>query len=112
MQIPEEEHGSVEDTLSALQRVLTTTEVEAITQVNGAFAICIAESGPVMQYLGAGYYVKRAPLSVKRMLELRVSAAKEKAPPSQKNQTAEPEHGHTTEGDTIEIIERYDSSDE
>ncbi|GBE62361.1 vacuolar sorting-associated 37D, putative [Babesia ovata] len=109
---PVEEHDSVEETLSALQRVLTTTEVEAMAQVNNAYTLCLAESGPIMQYLGAGYYVKRAPLTVKKMLELRLSVAKEKTPPSTQKQTTKTETMHTVEGDTIEIIERYDSSDE
>ncbi|GIX65525.1 vacuolar sorting-associated 37D, putative [Babesia caballi] len=123
---PSDVAAELRATMGALDRVMTRAEVEAMATVSSAYVGCSAESGPVMQYIGAGYYAKRAPLVVKGALERQLAkatadAAAEKQEPEAKEKTAPPPVRHsmraqpcttTQESDTIEIIERYDSSDE
>ncbi|GFE53958.1 sodium channel type 2 subunit alpha-like, putative [Babesia ovis] len=120
--------AEIEATLGAIDRVMNKLEVETLTSVNTAYATCSAECGPIMQYIGAGYYVKRAPMVVKRALEHRKKMAQkeEEEKVIRVKQEASKEAQHTKvrcrvnmpeltvvqAGDTIEIVERYDSSDE
>ncbi|ORM40571.1 uncharacterized protein BXIN_2054 [Babesia sp. Xinjiang] len=67
----------IEATLGAIERVMNKAEVETLASVNSAYANCTSECGPLMQYIGAGYYVKRAPLVIKRVLERGLAMANE-----------------------------------
>nr|BAN64893.1 hypothetical protein BEWA_015340 [Babesia bovis] len=105
------ELDDVEATLGAIDRVMNKVEVETLASINTAYITCSSECGPRMQYLGAGYYVKRAPMVVRNMLERRKEQL-EKEPVIQIKQDVPKHKEIPKDGDTIEIVERYDSSDE
>ncbi|KAK1441932.1 hypothetical protein BgAZ_502640 [Babesia gibsoni] len=111
MEAPLDRVESFEATIAVVDRTLSTTEVESLAAIRSAYTMCTAESGPLLQYLGAGYYVKRAPMSVKSDLEKKLKKAKEEAEKSAAKPVAEDKATKEAD-DTIEIVERYDSSDE
>ncbi|KAK1939723.1 hypothetical protein X943_002597 [Babesia divergens] len=102
--------AALDATIAAVDRAMNTTEIEGMVSVNSAYMMCSAEIGPLMQYLGAGYYVKRPPMKVKQILEQQRKVAKEEAEATTRVTKDVP--SKKMEDDTIEIVERYDSSDE
>lgn len=102
--------AALDATIAAVDRAMNTTEIEGMASVNSVYMMCSAEIGPLMQYLGAGYYVKRPPMKVKQILEQQRKVAKEEAEATTRVTKDAPRK--KLEDDTIEIVERYDSSDE
>lgn len=97
-------------TLEALELVQSKTDVPALASLGGAYIHCNIEAGPIIQKIGDGYFVKRAPNSAKLYLmeKKEVESSQVEAPfvNAIEKQEAPKEDGF------IEIIERYYSDEE
>ncbi|EKX72975.1 hypothetical protein BEWA_015340 [Theileria equi strain WA] len=97
-------------TSGALDLIQEKTQIPALASLGGAYIHCSIEAGPIIQKIGDGYFVKRAPKPAKSYLLEKKDVESPKVQEPLDN-TQDKEEVPKEDG-FIEIIERYYSDEE